>query len=615
MTSHKHLKDAVRARMARTGERYTTAHRHLTGARRPPAPPDVVPGYPRVRRRAPPRQRPAHPRAGRGRRRRPPTTASRSTSRWSPAWPAGIGFMYFSFSYAGELPTMTIVPRIHPRPFLAGALERGRHRPSGERDDQRRQGGPGAGRRPRRRPHPDLHRRPRGPAHHDVGRQHARRRRPTTWPSSDGAGDVAADRRRVPGARRRSRRRVRRRPRRPPQEPAPDARRGAGRRPGRPRARDPGGACAVTVHDLTEDVMPGNFAGNFGLRGLAKWADAVADRRGPKGWARLFDSGPAFGARDAAAARLPDPRLLLPRRDAAAVRRLPDLGRRADRRPGAAARRPRATPAPGSCGPRSPTTALGRRHGALPGAGRAPLRAAARRGADAAEELAALTREVAALTAGLEISEATGWPGSTRSPSWPPASSPWRRTAAPRWGRRQPRPRSLAPVPLLGAADPLPRRPERVLVAGTSGAGKTTLARAVAEVLDCSYVELDSLHHGPGWTKRPEFEDDVHRVVAGARLGERVAVRRHAGRPAGPGGPAGLARPAPPAGHGPGRPPDPAPPAAAGGALERQRRAAAADVPDRPGPHRAVGLAHPRQDRRAGSRRRAPPGRSWSWSG
>ena len=41
--------------------------------------------------------------------------------------------------------------------------------------------------------------------------------------------------------------------------------------------------------------MPGNFAGNFGLRGLAKWADAVADRRSKTGWARLFDSGPAFG--------------------------------------------------------------------------------------------------------------------------------------------------------------------------------------------------------------------------------------------------------------------------------------------------------------------------------
>jgi adenylate kinase family enzyme len=68
-------------------------------------------------------------------------------------------------------------------------------------------------------------------------------------------------------------------------------------------------------------------------------------------------------------------------------------------------------------------------------------------------------------------------------------------------------------VPLLGAGDPLPSRPHRVLVAGTSGAGKTT----VAETLGYPYVELDSLHHGPGWTRRPEFEEDVGRVVAGSR--------------------------------------------------------------------------------------------------
>ena len=72
-------------------------------------------------------------------------------------------------------------------------------------------------------------------------------------------------------------------------------------------------------------------------------------------------------------------------------------------------------------------------------------------------------------------------------------------------------------MPHLGATDPLPRRPERVLIAGTSGAGKTTLARAVAAHLDLPYVELDALHHGPGWTKRPQFEGDVHRLVAGAR--------------------------------------------------------------------------------------------------
>ena len=54
-----------------------------------------------------------------------------------------------------------------------------------------------------------------------------------------------------------------------------------------------------------------------------------------------------------------------------------------------------------------------------------------------------------------------------------------------------------------------------MLVAGTSGAGKTTLARAAAAVLGSPHVELDALHHGPGWTRRPQFED-VRRVAAGA---------------------------------------------------------------------------------------------------
>ena len=72
-------------------------------------------------------------------------------------------------------------------------------------------------------------------------------------------------------------------------------------------------------------------------------------------------------------------------------------------------------------------------------------------------------------------------------------------------------------MPLLGADDPLPRRPARVLVAGTSGSGKTTLAARIGAVLDLPHVELDALHHGPGWTPRPEFGADVARFAATSR--------------------------------------------------------------------------------------------------
>ena len=70
-------------------------------------------------------------------------------------------------------------------------------------------------------------------------------------------------------------------------------------------------------------------------------------------------------------------------------------------------------------------------------------------------------------------------------------------------------------MPLLAATDRLPYRPRRVLVAGTSGSGKTTLARVVGARLGTPCVELDALHHGPAWTPRPEFADDVRRLAAG----------------------------------------------------------------------------------------------------
>ena len=61
---------------------------------------------------------------------------------------------------------------------------------------------------------------------------------------------------------------------------------------------------------------------------------------------------------------------------------------------------------------------------------------------------------------------------------------------------------------------PLPRRPRRVLVAGVSGSGKTTVAARVARALDAPHTELDSLFHGPGWVPREEFLEDVRALAA-----------------------------------------------------------------------------------------------------
>ena len=62
---------------------------------------------------------------------------------------------------------------------------------------------------------------------------------------------------------------------------------------------------------------------------------------------------------------------------------------------------------------------------------------------------------------------------------------------------------------------PLPTGPRRILVAGTSGAGKTTLAAALAVRLGLPHIDIDGLFHGPDWTPRPEFVADVAAFVAG----------------------------------------------------------------------------------------------------
>jgi adenylate kinase family enzyme len=62
---------------------------------------------------------------------------------------------------------------------------------------------------------------------------------------------------------------------------------------------------------------------------------------------------------------------------------------------------------------------------------------------------------------------------------------------------------------MLRASDPLPARPRRVLVAGVTGVGKSTLAQRLAQLLDIPYTEIDALYHGPAWTPRPSFLADV----------------------------------------------------------------------------------------------------------
>jgi len=47
---------------------------------------------------------------------------------------------------------------------------------------------------------------------------------------------------------------------------------------------------------------------------------------------------------------------------------------------------------------------------------------------------------------------------------------------------------------------------KRIVVVGTTGSGKTTLARRLAEGLGSKHVELDALSWGPNWTMRPPEE-------------------------------------------------------------------------------------------------------------
>lgn len=55
----------------------------------------------------------------------------------------------------------------------------------------------------------------------------------------------------------------------------------------------------------------------------------------------------------------------------------------------------------------------------------------------------------------------------------------------------------------------VPFTARRILIAGVTGSGKTTLAGRVGRILGIPRVEMDDLHWGPGWTTRPDFLEKV----------------------------------------------------------------------------------------------------------
>ncbi|MEV4172764.1 BtrH N-terminal domain-containing protein [Nonomuraea sp. NPDC049709] len=102
MTEHKHLKRRVRERMAKTGESYTTAHRHVT----------AQPAHP------------AHPAHHHEAALLRSVLGGGHSEAMLLGLGGGIGFMYFVFEYAGHAPMLTIVAQAHPEPIIPLALGR-----------------------------------------------------------------------------------------------------------------------------------------------------------------------------------------------------------------------------------------------------------------------------------------------------------------------------------------------------------------------------------------------------------------------------------------------------------------------------------------------------------
>lgn len=68
----------------------------------------------------------------------------------------------------------------------------------------------------------------------------------------------------------------------------------------------------------------------------------------------------------------------------------------------------------------------------------------------------------------------------------------------------------------------------RVIVAGTSGSGKTTFAAALSRQLDCPHIEVDRLFWRPGWTATPD--EELFPLISAQVAGERWVFDGNYGR-------------------------------------------------------------------------------------
>ncbi len=48
------------------------------------------------------------------------------------------------------------------------------------------------------------------------------------------------------------------------------------------------------------------------------------------------------------------------------------------------------------------------------------------------------------------------------------------------------------------------RNTDRVVLIGTTGAGKTTMAASIAQTLNVPHIEFDAFRHGPNWAETPD---------------------------------------------------------------------------------------------------------------